>query len=287
MAVPRKKNASRDTVRAAADYVNSTLHPWFLRLLRWYYAPQFLHLERVRPTQPALLVGNHSVFNIFDAMLLTDRLQQHHGIRLRPLGDRAHFRIPVWRELIEAQGGVLGSRENCEKLMRHGAHILVFPGGAREVFKRRGEAYKLIWKQRFGFVELAVRHGYPILPYATVGAEESVDILLDAGDYMRTPLGRYLKQSGIADRYLRSGEELPPIIRGIGLTPIPRPEAMYFVMGKPIDTRQYRNRHKDPTTLQRIRDRVARQLQALIREGQELRQQTGRGNGVRWLVNRL
>jgi len=50
-------------------------------------------------------------------------------------------------------------------------------------------------------VQLAVEHGYSITPYATVGAEEAFDVLLDSSDYMATPLGRYLRQSGIADRY--------------------------------------------------------------------------------------
>lgn len=286
MAGEKQDRGPRSTVGAAAALASSTFQPWSLRLLRWYYEPGFLHLERFRPDRPTLFVGNHSVFNVFDAMLLADKLQQEHGIRLRPLADRVHFLVPVWREFVEAQGSVLGTRENCAELMRRGEHILVFPGGAREVFKRRGEAYQLIWKQRYGFVRLAIEHGYSILPYATVGAEESVDIVYDAGDYMRTPLGRLLKVSGIADRVLRGGEELPPVIRGIGWTPIPRPERMYFVMGRPIDTRPQRGRHDDPQTLKRVRDRVARQLRALIREGREYRQRTGADTGLRALLNR-
>jgi 1-acyl-sn-glycerol-3-phosphate acyltransferase len=276
----------RGAVGAAAEFASSTFQPWGMRLLRWYYAPEFLHLERFRPDRPTLFVGNHSVFNVFDAMLLTDRLREEHGIRLRSLADRGHFMVPVWRELITTQGAVLGTRENCAQLMRQGEHILVFPGGAREVFKRRGEAYQLIWKQRYGFVRLAIEHGYSILPYATVGAEESVDIVYDAGDYMRTPLGRYLKNSGIADRVLRGGEELPPVIRGIGWTPIPRPEKMYFVMGRPIDTRPQRGKHDDTQTLARVRDRVARQLRGLIREGREYRRQAATDIGVRAMLNR-
>lgn len=278
---------ARGAVRAAAELANDTLQPWALRLLRWYYAPEFLHLERVRAARPTLFVGNHSVFNVFDAMLLADRLQHECGIRLRPLADRGHFKVPLWRELIEAQGSVVGTRENCAELMRRGEHLLVFPGGAREVFKRRGEAYQLIWKERFGFVRLAIEHGYAILPYATVGAEESVSILFDAGDYLRTPLGRYFKRSGIADRHLRGGEELPPVIRGIGWTPVPRPERMYFVMGRPIDTRRFDGRSEDPETLRRVRDRVARQLRDLIREGHEYRERTGKDVGLRGLLNQL
>ncbi len=255
-------------------------------LLRWYYAPEFLHPERLDPRRPTLLVGNHSVFNVFDAMLLADWLHRTHGLRLRPLADRAHFSIPVWRALVERQGAVLGNRENCAELMRRGEFILVFPGGAREVFKRKGEAYRLIWKERFGFVRLAIEHGYALTPYATIGAEDSLDVVVDASDYLRTPIGRYLQQSGIAERHLRGGEELPPVVRGVGLTPIPRPEKMYFVMGKPIDTRRYHGLHDDPATLRRVRDRVARELQNLIREGRAHRTRAGNPGGLRGLLNR-
>jgi 1-acyl-sn-glycerol-3-phosphate acyltransferase len=278
---------ARRLTHATARLATGTLQPRVLRLLRWYFAPEFLHAERLSPGKPTLLVGNHSVFNVFDAMLLADWVRRRHGIRLRPLADRAHFAIPLWRDFVEQQGGVLGTRDNCARLMKRGEYLLVFPGGAREVFKRRGEAYRLIWKERFGFVRLAIEHGYTITPYATVGAEESLDILADAGDYLGTPLGRYLKRSGIAGRYLRGGEELPPVVRGLGLTPIPRPERMYFVIGKPIDTRRYRGRHDDADTVRRVRGRVERELRRLIGEGREYRSTAAPAAGIRRLLNRL
>ena len=171
--------------------------------------------------------------------------------------------------------------------MRQGENVLVFPGGAREVFKRKTESYQLLWKERYGFVRLAIEHGYTITPYATVGGEESLEVMLDAGDYMRSPLGRYLTASGIAERHLRGGEELPPLVRGLGLTPLPRPEKMYFVVGKPIDMRPYRGHHEEPGTLRRVRDRVARHLESLIAEGQQHRSRDTQAGIVRRMLNRL
>ena len=258
-----------------------------LKLLRWYFDPEFLHLERASRRRPTLFVANHSVWNVFDAMLFADALYRERDIVLRPLSDRGHFKVPLWRNLLVQQGSVLGSRENCAALMRAGHDVLVFPGGAREVFKRKGESYRLLWKERYGFVRLAIEHGYTITPYATVGAEESLDVLFDAGDYMKSPIGRLLASTGLADRYLRGGEELPPMVRGLGLTPLPRPERMYFIVGKPIDTRRYRGRHDDAATLARVRDRVSRQLAQLIDEGQARRARAGKGGLVRRTLNRL
>jgi hypothetical protein len=51
-----------------------------------------------------------------------------------------------------------------------------------------------------------------------LGGDESLQILLDAGDIMNLPLGRLPRASGVAKTYLRGGEELPPLVRGLALT---------------------------------------------------------------------
>jgi hypothetical protein len=40
--------------------------------------------------------------------------------------------------------------------MRDHQTILVFPSGSREVFKRRGQQYQLLWRERMGFARLAI-----------------------------------------------------------------------------------------------------------------------------------
>jgi len=260
---------------------------WAMVLLRRYFAPEYLHLERADRRRPTLYVGNHSVYGVLDVLLFADALYRERGIVLRSLADRNHFKLPGWRDFVAQTGAVLGTRANCAALMRRREHILVFPGGAREVFKHKGEAYRLIWKERFGFVQLAIEHGYSITPYATVGAEEAFDVLLDSADYMRTPLGRVLKRSGVADRYLRGGEEFPPLVRGLGLTVIPRPEKLYFSIGRPIATSSYRGRRDDPALVRQLRGRVARALQRLIVELREHRAEDVRRHPLRQMLNRL
>jgi 1-acyl-sn-glycerol-3-phosphate acyltransferase len=258
-----------------------------LDLLRWYFAPEYLHLDRADKRRPTLCGGNHSLYGVLDVLLFADGLYRERGIVLRSLADRNHFKVPLWRDFVEQTGAVLGTRANCAAMMRSGEHILVFTCVAREVFKHKGEAYQLIWKARFGFVQLAIEHGYTITPYATAGAEEAFDGLLDSADYMNTPLGRYLKRSGVADRYLRGGDEFPPVVRGLGLTLIPRPEKLYFSIGKPIDMVRYRGKVDDTEVVRRARERVARAVTLLIAELREHRaQDTGPGT-LRRLVNRL
>ena len=110
--------------------------------------------------------------------------------------------------------------------MRAGQHLMVFPGGGREVLKRKNEAYRLIWKTD-RLLQLAAAFGYPIVPFASLGASESLHIALDAGDIMSSPIGKLLQATGIADKYLRGGEILPPLVRGLGLTWIPEPDRFF------------------------------------------------------------
>ena len=38
------------------------------------------------------------------------------------------------------------------RALSKGKNVLLFPGGGREVVKRRGEMYKLLWKDEVDFV---------------------------------------------------------------------------------------------------------------------------------------
>jgi len=207
---------------AAITAATSLLAPW-----RWLTAPRFYGLENVPTDRPALFVGNHTVMGVLDVPLMLLGLYEHCGVRVRPLGDHVHFAIPGWRDLLRLFGTVEGTRESCRALMAAGESILVFPGGGREVFKRKGEKYRLLWGNRLGFVRLGIEHGYRILPFAAVGAEECYDILVDAGDLLCfVPLLRRLPRT----------DEIPPLVRGLGLSAIPRPERFYFHFGQPIET---------------------------------------------------
>ena len=203
-------------------------------LPRVWHRPVFEGLEHVDPERPALYVGNHTLFGVLDASLMVLGLHRHRGVYLRGLGDRAHFRVPGWRRLLRRLGAVEGTREACGRLMQEGAHVLVFPGGGREVVKRKGEQYRLIWKERAGFAHMAKAYDYPIVPFGAVGAEECFTIVRDAEDAARGWDGALLRRTGLWGA-LRQGEMVPPLAYGWGGTPLPRPERMYFGFGAPLN----------------------------------------------------
>ena len=178
--------------------------------LRKLINPKVYGIENV-PQQHALLVGNHTVMGMLDSPLMCAELWEH-GIIVRSLGDHAHFKIPMWRDVLTACGVVDGTRAITSELMRRGEVILVYPGGGREVAKRKCERYQLIWKERMGFARLAIEHGYSIVPFAAVGAEEAVDIIVDGDNPLLAPTRLFVEK-------VLGSKDVMPIMRGIGITP--------------------------------------------------------------------
>lgn len=256
--------------------------------LRLYFDPQFDGLEHVRPDRPALYVGNHTIFGGIDWPLLMAGLYSERGVLLRGLADRAHYKIPVWRDLVPQRlGVVLGTRANCDRLMAARQHVLVYPGGSREICKRKGEQNALVWKARTGFAAMAIEHGYPILPFASVGTDDAFSILLDGDEIMRSPVGWLLRKTGIAHTWLRDGDVIPPVVRGLGLSVVPRPERMYFAFGKPISTRKYKGQAGDSEVLWELRERTASAIAGLIKKMQRQREKDQEEISVRGLLTRL
>jgi 1-acyl-sn-glycerol-3-phosphate acyltransferase len=235
-----------------------------LALPRRYFRPVFRGLERLDLSRPALWVGNHTLYGLIDVPLLVEHLFLEHGVALRSLGDRGHLKVPLWGDLLERGGMVLGSPEMCRQLMRRGEHVLVFPGGEREVFRRRGDGYRLFWRRRTGFVRLAIEHGYDIIPFASVGPNEVFDIVLDGEAVMRSRLWKLLSSVLPLASWSRAGDMIPPVVRGLGLMPLPRPQRFYLGFGDRISTRPLAGRLGDADAVWALREEVASAIEALV-----------------------
>ena len=120
---------------------------------------------------------------------------------------------------------VRGTRDNVRALMRDRQTILVFPGGSREVNKRRGQEYQLLWRERIGFARLAIEHDYLIVPFATVGADDMLDVIID----QNTPIYGHLAR--LYERLI--GFPTPPIVRSVGADADPSPGAPLFLVRRP------------------------------------------------------
>ena len=222
--------------------------------LRRIAQPRFYGLENI-PSDGSLLAGNHTLYAFLDLPFMLTEIWRRRELAVRSLGENAHYGIPLWREALTACGMVRGTRENVRALMAERETVLVFPGGAREVNKRRGEKYQLMWNERVGFARLAIEHGYPIVPFAAVGAEEMLDIIIDENN----PAYAYF--AGLVRR--ATGWPMQPLVHGIGPTLLPHPERLYFWFGEPIQTSRLKGRRRDEVAARAIRDEV----KAAVEEG--------------------
>ena len=203
---------------------NSKIIKMISALQRYYFRPTFLGTENLNPQKPAMYVGNHTIYGVLDSPILIDYLFNEHKIAVVSLADHMHFHIPIWKEVVKRVGGVDGIQEYAKEAMRQGYSILVFPGGGREVIKRKGEAYQLIWKQRFGFLKLAQEFGYDIAPFVALGGDEVFDLGFDANVLLKQKWFNKLLSNKKIGSFLREGEVIPSIPKHI----IPKRIPFYF-----------------------------------------------------------
>jgi 1-acyl-sn-glycerol-3-phosphate acyltransferase len=228
------------------DRLVSLLAP-FLRIAQ----PKLYGVENL-PADGALLVGNHTIYGFLDLPFMMAEVWKRRRLAIRGLGEHAHYAVPIWRHVLGACGMVRGTRDNVRALMRDRQTILVFPGGAREVNKQRGQQYQLLWRERIGFARLAIEQGYPVVPFAAVGVDDMLDVIADRN----TPI--YGQLARLYEKLM--GFPTPPVVRGVGLTPIPRLDRLYFWFGEPIDSTRLGSRYDDTAAAQALRDEVKRAI---------------------------
>jgi 1-acyl-sn-glycerol-3-phosphate acyltransferase len=229
---------------AAAE---ALLAPW-----RALTDPRFDGHENLPADGRYLLVGNHTTLGLFDVPFLVLDIHRRTGVLVRSLGERQHFRVPLWRDLLTHFGTIDGTRENTRKLLAVGEAVLVFPGGGREVARHRGDHYPLVWRERIGFARLALEFGYPIVPFSMIGVDDMWDVVIDADDALYAPA------RALARRLDIDPEMLFPVVRGLGPTPLPRPQRIYGRLAEPIDAGAFGSRWDDADAARALRDEVRR-----------------------------
>lgn len=187
---------------------------WIRRLSalsKLYFTPTFLGAEYIDASRPAMYVGNHSMYGIFDSPMLIDYLYNEHKVAVVSIADHSHFYVPLWREAVKKFGAVDGIQHYVRAVMQQGYSILVFPGGGREVLKRQGEQYQLIWKQRYGFLKLAQEFNYDIVPFAALGGDEVYEIGFDANKIIQHKYFQKLLKVPQLNKLLRQGDVIPSL----------------------------------------------------------------------------
>jgi 1-acyl-sn-glycerol-3-phosphate acyltransferase len=247
------------------------------KIIKRLFNPTLINTDNI-PDQPCLFIGNHSLFAI-DGMVLAPAMLVEQQRFLRGLGDRFMW-TPKTEEFILRQGGVLGDPKVCSALMDAGHDLLVFPGGAHEATKTQAQRYTLQWKERFGFIKMAAKHGYTIMPMALVGPDEFYNHLIEGEDLPNTTVGKWLTKLGLLSEDTRP-DMLPPIPTGTLGSLIPKPQRCYIQFGQPVDLSDFKGTLPTKRQLSSIREDISEDIEGMLAELLLLREQN-KGNESLW-----
>ena len=230
-------------------------------LARAWFKPKFVGLENL-PAKPALFIGNHA-FMAADAALFHLYLYYDHGRYVKALGDKTLFANARYAAIAHSMGGVSGQAPIVERLMARGDDLLLYPGGAYESVKPPEARYQLQWKQRYGFVRLAAKAGYTVVPVASVGPDEYYDHAMSSQALFHSAPVRMLVKTGLLPRDLRP-DLVPPVPAGMLGGPLPKPKSTYFAIGTPIDLEQYTGKALSAQKLTSLRRQFATAIEKEI-----------------------
>lgn len=151
-------------------------------LYHHYFRVQTSGWEQIPPGK-VLFVGSHNgglaAPDMF--MMMYDWFRRF-GFS-RPIYGLMHPR--VWEvalpiaQLAEKVGAVMAHPKMAIAALHQGASVLVYPGGAEDVFRPYNLRHKIYFAGRKGFIKVALREGVPIVPVISHGAHENFIVLAD------------------------------------------------------------------------------------------------------------
>eukprot|EP00466_Bigelowiella_natans_P000599 jgi/Bigna1/125940/aug1.1_g648 len=182
-----------------------------------------------------LLVGNHQLYGL-------------------DLGDPFGGPANIFKQF----GAVPVSGRNLDTLMRERKPSLLFPGGVREVYHKKGEDYKVIWPEKGEFVRAAAKHNATIVPFSAIGIADSFRMVADSNDILNAPIvGDYVQQRASLLPKARDNETF------VAPLSIPQlPARFYFLFGKPVET--FNLDYKDKEECQRVYESIRRDVEVGI-----------------------
>jgi 1-acyl-sn-glycerol-3-phosphate acyltransferase len=160
------------------DYALAAIAP-FVWLYKHYFRVETHGVEKV-PAGRVFLVGNHAgQIPIDGTMVGVAMLLEHDPPRLvRAMTEKWAASLPFVSTVFARSGQIVGTPENCRRLLQMGEAVMVFPEGVPGISKLWPERYHL---QEFGlgFMRLALETETPIVPVGIIGSEEQAPALLN------------------------------------------------------------------------------------------------------------
>ena len=224
-----------------------------VRVARWMYRHYFravaFGVDNIPATGRVIFVANHSGQLPWDGLAICAAcfLEPPQPRVVRSMVEYFVPTVPFASYLLARWGQIVGTPENCRRLLAAEEAVLVFPEGARGISKSFAKRYQLA-EFGTGFLRLALETRAPIVPIAVIGAEEQAPAI------NFKPLARLLGAPSFP---------VVPYPPFVPVLPLPVKYRLYF--GEPIKVTG------DPDDDDEVLDDKAKvvknQIQSLIRQG--------------------
>ncbi|BDG03258.1 1-acyl-sn-glycerol-3-phosphate acyltransferase [Anaeromyxobacter oryzae] len=153
-----------------------------VRALKLWYRPRVHGLEAVPRDRPLVYVAKHPRTWLYFEIMLLGLLTfwDEDRVPFRPMEKRntSLHRLPGTSWIRRHVGTIEATEEAALGALRGGESVLMFPGGARELY---GAADRIDWKGRRGFARIAAQAGAPVVPLAIAGADQQHPARLSVG----------------------------------------------------------------------------------------------------------
>ncbi|HET6437850.1 MAG TPA: 1-acyl-sn-glycerol-3-phosphate acyltransferase [Anaeromyxobacter sp.] len=202
------------------------------RALKLWFRPRVHGLDQVPTDRPVVYVAKHPRSYLYLETMLLGLLTFWDSGRpaFRPMEKRGTtlHRIPGLSWVRRHVGTIEATEEAALAALNGGESVLLFPGGARELY---GALDRIDWRGRRGFARLAALAGAPVVPVAMAGADQQHPARLALGG---------------------GGS--------IWLPPLPLPVPLDYWFGRPVEPPEA----SDPIRVAAFAEQVAAAAEALL-----------------------
>lgn len=171
------------SLRDRDPQVITQLLPLFDWLYRYYFRVQTSGWEHIPASGKVLLIGSHNGGLAAPDMYMIMRDWYHRFGVERPT--YALMNPLIWQAMpslarLATQIGTLRAHPKMAlAALEQNATLLIFPGGAQDVFRPHSERHKIHLHGRRGFIKLALQTATPIIPLVSYGAHSTLIVLAD------------------------------------------------------------------------------------------------------------
>jgi 1-acyl-sn-glycerol-3-phosphate acyltransferase len=159
------------------------LMPFFGWVYQYYFRVKTDGWENIPKTGKVLLIGSHNGgLAAPDTVMMTyDWFKKFGTQRLA----YALMEPKIWQFLpglarLATQVGTIQPHPNlARKALGRDAAVLIYPGGASDVFRPYSLRNKIYFSQHKGFIKLALEEEVPIIPFISYGAHSTLIVLAD------------------------------------------------------------------------------------------------------------